>query len=142
MKYTTLIDNDFIFLTKEDGYVQRAVEQFDSFEKDLFFHFENVLSLGEDIATDVLKTGLRYFDSSNMSNIYIGRWVVWHFPRQWILEHIQSVAQETLNLEDEWNFRRLMEVYIEIEHRKGLQELRKIGMASEDPDLRDTAEEI
>ncbi len=44
-------------------------------------------------------------------NIEKGRQIIFSMPREWVLKNIEIAASETLNLSDEWHFRRLLEVY-------------------------------
>ncbi len=50
-------------------------------------------------------------DASYTPNILKGRDIILSMPKKWVLENIENVAAETLNLSDEWHFRRLLEVY-------------------------------
>lgn len=48
--------------------------------------------------------------AQNMRNITLGRETLWALPREWLLRNLETAAQSTLNLDDDWEYRRLLEV--------------------------------
>jgi hypothetical protein len=70
-----------------------------------------------------------------------GRRAVLGFPHSWLVEHIQSVARESLNLSDYWEFRRFLELVslIDVELVAGIA---AIGLDSSDFDIREAAEDF
>ncbi len=78
--------------------------------------------------------------AQNMRNIELGRTALFSLPRTWLLERIERLSEPLLNVDDEWAYRRLMEIY---QHLDGhlVQRLSTHGKKSLNPDIRDTAQE-
>jgi hypothetical protein len=57
-------------------------------------------------------------------------------PRALVLEHLERVAASALDLTDEWEYRRRLELAELLD-----VELVRVGLASNDPDLREAAED-
>jgi hypothetical protein len=49
--------------------------------------------------------------ATHASLIELGREAAASLPRQWLMEQIERVADRTLNYDDEWEYRRLLELY-------------------------------
>jgi hypothetical protein len=49
--------------------------------------------------------------AQNMLNIELGRASLVTLPRKWLLEKIEAAAKPLLDTNDEWEYRRLLEVY-------------------------------
>lgn len=49
--------------------------------------------------------------ATHASLIELGREAAASLPRQWLLEQIERVADRTLNYDDDWEYRRLLELY-------------------------------
>src|SRR5687767_13163541 len=71
-----------------------------------------------------------------------GRDRVLAMPRSWVLAHIEGVAKESLDLEDYWEYRRLLELFDLIGARDELQRLIAHGCQSADGDVREAAEDF
>ena len=76
-----------------------------------------------------------------MRAITRGRTEILALPRARVLEVIESVATETLPLSEEWEYRRLLELYRELDAGL-LQRLLTGGLASDDADIREAAEDF
>ena len=61
-------------------------------------------------------------------------------PRDQVLRDIERVAADCLSPDEEWEFRRLLEVYEELD-RGLLLRLIEIGLASENAGVREAAED-
>jgi hypothetical protein len=73
--------------------------------------------------------------------IVAGRQSVLAMPRDWVLENIERVAEEVLDLSDEWEYRRLLELADLID--AGLvHRLAALGLRSDDSDVREAAEDF
>jgi len=68
----------------------------------------------------------------------LGAWGIRSLPRQWVLQHIEQLVAKTLNLDDDYEFRRLLDVYRNLDD--GLvNRLVDRGLASDEEDVRDVA---
>jgi hypothetical protein len=74
----------------------------------------------------------------NTRNILRGRAEILSLPRDAVLAQIDRVASEYLDLTDEWEFRRLLEVYKELDKHL-LRELVSRGLQSANSEIREAA---
>jgi hypothetical protein len=79
--------------------------------------------------------------SQNAGRIVKGRQRVLAFPRAWVLEQIEQRAIQSLDLSDEWEYRRLLEL-AEMLDADLVQRFVAIGVDSKDPDVREAAEDF
>lgn len=70
-----------------------------------------------------------------------GRKIIFALPRQWVIENIHSIAQEILDLSDGWEYRRLLEVYKELNEGL-LRKLVAIGLESANDEVREAADDF
>lgn len=79
--------------------------------------------------------------AQNVSRIVKGRQQVLALPRAWVLERIEQVAGEAIDLSDEWEYRRLLELAESLD--AGLvQRFVSLGLDSEDPEVREAAQDF
>jgi hypothetical protein len=78
---------------------------------------------------------------SYVPKIMRGRAEVLAMPRAWVLTHIEQAAYETLNLTDEWEYRRLLELFQQLDNSL-VQRLVAHGLNSPDADIREAAEDF
>ena len=91
---------------------------------------------------DQIRDALEYAcRCQSMRAINRGRAEILALPRTSVLEVIESVAAETLPLSEEWEYRRLLELYRELDAGL-LQRLVASGLASTDADIREAAEDF
>ena len=95
-----------------------------------------------DAIRDQIRNALEYAcRAQSMSAITRGRTEILSLPRARVLEVIESVAVETLPLSEEWEYRRLLELYRELDAGL-LRRLVASGLASADADIREAAEDF
>lgn len=70
--------------------------------------------------------------------ITIGRKVAAELPRQWLITRIQRVADETLDLKDEWDYRRLAELYEKLDSTLLSAHIQR-GLSSQQPEIIEAA---
>jgi hypothetical protein len=83
----------------------------------------------------------RACQAQNVSVITRGRSEILAMPRDEILRNIERVAADSLPLGDEWEFRRLLELYEQLD-RGLLKRLVEGGLQSENPEFREAAEDF
>lgn len=93
-------------------YLQWVIERLNGIEENLWFNLDRVPQLdplkGEAVLVLLLKLACH---SQNIANIEIGRKGILAIPKEWVLHHIEQLAEPLLQLEDDWEYRRLLEVY-------------------------------
>jgi hypothetical protein len=90
----------------------------------------------EDKLRDSLESACQ---AQNVSVIVRGRNEILAMPRDAVLQTIERVAAECLTLDDEWEYRRLLELY-ELLDRGLLQRLIDVGLKSNNWEVREAAE--
>ncbi|HEY7330174.1 MAG TPA: hypothetical protein VH592_21230 [Gemmataceae bacterium] len=80
-------------------------------------------------------------EPSSVPRITQGRAEVLAMPRSWVLALIEQVAYETLDLTDEWEYRRLLELFQQL-NSSLVQRLIAHGLNSPDADIREAAEDF
>lgn len=114
---------------------------------------ESLARFGLRVAADVVqlddttaKAALCYFlelacQSQHVANIEIGRDALASIPRPWLVPKLAAAVGLQLNLEDAWEFRRLLELYRRID--KGLLgDLITRGAKSDSEEIREAARDI
>ena len=83
----------------------------------------------------------RACQAQNTAVITQGRREILALPRDAVLQSIERVAADSLPLDDEWEFRRLLEVYEQLD-RGLLRRLVEVGLASSNAAINDAAEDF
>ena len=99
-------------VTKSSSYRDQHCEKMDAFHVGLRRQPDLIPTLPDSTASNVLSylVGLAC-QSQNDSNLSIGRRALAHVPAVWLVERLPDIANETLDLTDEWECRRLLELY-------------------------------
>jgi hypothetical protein len=113
-----------------------------TYQEDLWNHLDQVPNLSQELALEILHGFLELAcQAQNGVNIEIGRSGIKAIPRKWILENIESEAEFLINLQDEWEFRRLLEVYWELDLPL-VRRLASVGLDSSNPEIREASEDF
>ena len=73
-------------------------------------------------------------DASSMPAIQRGRDAVATLPRGYVIEHIESIAADSLDLDDEWHYRRYVELCEQIDGELFQRALEQ-GQQSSNPEV-------
>jgi len=99
-------------INPNNPYVQRIIDKVNSYQENLWDNFEQVPLLETRIGHRILQDFIELAcQSQHIGNIEIGRYGILALPRGWVLQHIEILAEPLLQSEDEWEYRRLIEVY-------------------------------
>ncbi|OWK45776.1 hypothetical protein FRUB_02107 [Fimbriiglobus ruber] len=71
-----------------------------------------------------------------------GRKQIEAMPREWVVQNIDRAADETLDLNDYWDYRRLLELLIIINARDSFNRSIAVGLAHTDYDIHEAAEDF
>ncbi len=80
-------------------------------------------------------------ESQNVGRILAGRQQIQAMPRAWVLRWIEQVAAESIDLSDEWEYRRLLEVAALLDADL-VQRIVAIGLSSANPEMQEAAEDF
>ncbi len=79
--------------------------------------------------------------ASYVPNIEKGRKEIISLPRKWVLDNIHCIATDMLDLSDEWEYRRLLELY-DLLHRQLVIKLIELGINSNNEDVQEAANDF
>lgn len=79
--------------------------------------------------------------ASNSANIELGRNGLESIPRNWLLSNIEREAQFLLDMDDEWEYRRLSEVYFELDVDLA-KKLARLGQESKNEEVVEAATDL
>ena len=79
--------------------------------------------------------------AQNTAIIIHGRHKILALPRDAVLQSIERIAADSLPLNDEWEFRRLLEVYEQLDPEL-LQRLVETGLASSNAEIKEAADDF
>lgn len=118
--------------------------QLDAYGQGLSKDLSGVLSFGEPTARQVLRfllTSACWGQGSE--SIGLGQDGIRALPRHWVLSELMSAVDETISMDDEYEYRRLLELarLLDLPHEIASGLLAR-GLESADLDLKETAEEF
>jgi hypothetical protein len=101
------------------------------------------LELMVDLSPVSAQEAVRYLlslacEAQNARNISLGREYLAKIPRDWLVERIESWAEFLLTANDEWEFRRLLELYSVLDETL-TRRLVERGKASSIEEIREAA---
>ena len=106
------------------------------------FNYEDISKLDKsqlETSLEVLKVLVGFAcESQNTALIILGRANICKIDKQWLAKHLIEAAKSCLDLNDEWEYRRLFELVLEaVPELK--QEVADIGLNSADDDIKEAA---
>lgn len=100
-----------VLLQYSHSYIERYKQELDGIHKDLWLHFDLVPQLSHLEQQAVLSYFLELAcQTQNILNIELGRASLIALPRDWLLKNIEKAFEPLLQNNDEWEYRRLLEV--------------------------------
>jgi len=117
-------------------------EWLNKIEPEIWKHLERIPLLPEETADELLCYFIQLAcQPTNIRPITIGRVAISEMPKEWVLYHIEALAEKNLNLNDDWEYRRLVELYSQLDN-KLVQRLVVLGLNSSNPDVVEAAEDF
>jgi hypothetical protein len=106
-------------------YDESYQKQMDAFQEGLWRQLELVPTLEPHTRDAVMRYLLELAcQAQNARNIVLGRAAILSLPKDWLLQHIDSYAEPLLQVDDEWEYRRLSEIYDQLD----VQLVRRLAM--------------
>ena len=101
-----------------DDYRVRHHQRLDAIHQGLVDNPAMIVALSNDIGAKVLRYLLALScESQNVTNIELGRETVAALPGPWLVERIHALAERRLDLANEWECRRLLELYAVLDNQ-------------------------
>ncbi|MDP9375151.1 MAG: hypothetical protein M3Q65_22415 [Chloroflexota bacterium] len=129
-------------LLSDHSYDVAFKRQMNAYHEELWQHLALVPALEPQTRNAVMEYLLELAcQAQNERNIDLGRRAILGLPRAWLLQHLETYAEPLLQLEDEWEYRRLGEIYLRLD--EGLvRRLAARGLESRDEGIREAAQDF
>lgn len=129
-------------MTLESPYDTMYRQRMDTFAENLASRLDTVPTLEPAICDAVMGYLLELAcQAQNARNIVLGRTAILGVPRVWLLANIERYAEPLLQLQDEWEYRRLGELYTQLDDAL-LERLVIRGLSSQDEGIRQAAHDF
>jgi len=127
----------------QQEFAARFARKLDSFGDGLSGDLGSVRAFGDKVAEDVLRFLVECACRSQSSDaIEQGRRGLQSLPRVWLFERLVEVSRSALDLDDEYELRRLLEVCVLLDDADTTRRFVEAGRHSRNPDCSETAEEF
>jgi hypothetical protein len=128
-------------INPNNPFFQRTVDQVNSYEENLWENLDRVPHLAPEIGEAILRIFLEQAClCQNSGNILTGRYGIKALPKEWVLAHIEALAEPLLEeATDEWEYCRLLEVYWGLD-KVLVQKLALSGLHSQNNDIQEAAQ--
>lgn len=124
------------------SYVFSYREGLNKLHPDLADNLHSLPTLEQSVASLAVKFLLSLAcQASNSANIQLGRNGLASIPRNWLLSNIEREAQLLLDMDDEWEYRRLAEVYFELDVNLS-KKLARLGQESKNEEVVEAATDL
>ncbi len=125
-----------------DPYGESLRQRMAEFAPGLGEHLEDVPNLKPPAARAVVEYLLHLScRSGHIGFIQAGRRALVKIPREWLVERIESAASGALDLADEWQYRRFIELCCLLDQRV-VRRVAERGLGSESAPIREAAREF
>ena len=110
--------------------------------QDIYFDVEKILKLPDNVSSEIVMILLSYgCEAQNELPITISRECLKQFPADWITEKIMRLVFKSINLYDEWEYRRFLEI-AELISDDLLEWVISIAHYSKDPEIIEAASDF
>jgi len=123
-------------------YEQCIKNELETIIPEIYDNLNNINGYSNDRAEKILRVLLEYSClSQNHANITISRELICKINAEWLKSHYKEVAISTINFNDDWEYRRLLEV-IDESMPDYLKWAINIGKGSNNEEIREIAQEF
>lgn len=121
-------------------YEQHIKSELETTIPGIYDNLDNINDYEYDCAEKILRVLLRYSClSQNHANITISRALICKINAEWLKTHYKEVAMSTIDFNDDWEYRRLLEV-IDESMPEYLKWAINIGKESNNEEIREIAQ--
>ncbi len=127
-------------LMLQDPYDQRARDEFEAIAVGLSESFRSVSMLPDPDAERAVQSALRCACCATHARpIVLGREYLAEAERPWLVSRIERIAASSVDMNDDWDFRRLLELYRMLDAGL-LARLVEVGLRSSNPGIVEAAQ--
>ena len=110
--------------------------------KDIYFNACEIIELDDDTASDIVGELVSWAcQPTNITPITIARDCLKQFPEQWVSPKIKQTAHRYIDISDDWDYRRLLELCRLISPQL-LKWALGLGENSENPDITEAVDDF
>jgi len=123
-------------------YAEQIQEQLNSLYPGVYERISAISALPLSVGLSILVTLLELAcQGQHTGMIVLARQRIAKIPSEWLLQQLPKAISESLSLEDEWEYRRLLELLRDVAPQL-LTGYIEQGLESEDADIREAAEDF
>lgn len=116
-------------------YLETVIAKVNSYSDNLWENLDRVPSLPLDAGRSLLAFFVELAcQCQNNTNINLGRNAILSLPHKWVCRNIQSVVEAQLTLSNEWEYRRLLEVYEQLDNELWIAHI-AFGLSTSDAEI-------
>lgn len=131
-----------MMLSDDEPYDRWLKQRLDAIYPGVWNRLDLVPTLDQSKQTAILNVLLELAcEATHYRNIQLGRTALQSLPRSWLLMHIETTAERKLDLSDDWELRRLGEVYLLLDKQLAAK-LATSRLQDEDFRIRETAQDL
>ena len=131
-----------ILLAKPGPYSERFAQQLNQLYPDLANCLHELPRLHSSIKRHAVAALLKFAcQAQNVANTELGRAGLLAVPCDWLVAALPPIARETLDLSDEWELRRLLEMLCLLD-RQLMLEFAEDALRSSDREIREAAQDM
>lgn len=135
-------DGNLVKLLTQNTYDLRVQKYLEEVHQGLLADFACISSLKPETADRALAYLLELScQAQNVRNIILGREFLLEADRAWLVSRIEAIALATLNLDDEWEYPRLLELYTLLDDSLAVR-LVALGQTSSNVEIVEAAAEF
>ena len=109
---------------------------------DAFEHLEQIASFEQEKASQIVSRILEHCcDATHTTIILIGRNAFKRLPPEWVTTNLPAIIAQSSHLDDDWNYRRLLELLKESNSALSNVYIKK-GLGSNNPEIDEAAREF
>ncbi|MDE7424421.1 MAG: hypothetical protein K2N51_12170 [Lachnospiraceae bacterium] len=124
-----------------DIYEKRIINDIETIQEGCCYNLVNIDKSPKEIAYQILQKLLEWAcQPQNMTAIAIARKKIREINKDWLNENFLEVIEDCIDLSDEWEYRRLLELVVDVlPEMKG--HILELGIDSENEEIREIVED-
>lgn len=122
-------------------YEKRIINDIETIQEGCCYDLVNIDKLPKEVACQILQKLLEWAcQPQNITAIETARKKIREINKDWLNENLLEVIEDCIDLSDEWEYRRLLELVVDVlPERKGY--ILELGIDSENEEIRECVED-
>ena len=124
-----------------DIYEKRIINDIETVQDGSYYNIMNIDKYPKEIACQILQKLLEWAcQPQNMTAIVIARKKIREINKDWLREYLLEFTEMCIDLSDEWEYRRLLELVVDVLPEMKVHIL-ELGVDSENEEIREIVED-